>query len=88
MSALSGMLCCGLVTHFILVSFLVLVFGCHIYMTLGSFCFSLYIGTAFCSILQFPVFVNPLVYMFCLHYVLQVLTLQTLNGLSLAELST
>ena len=30
---LSGVLCCGLVTQFILVSF-VLVFGCHIYFTL------------------------------------------------------
>ena len=83
------MLCCGLITHFILESFLSwsLVFGCHIYLTLGSLCFSLYIGTAHCSILQFPVFLYLLVYMFCLHYVLQVATLQALDGPSLVELS-
>ena len=68
--------------------FFVLVFFCHIYLTLGSLCFSLYIGTAHYSILQFHVFVYPLVYMFCLHYVLQVATLQALDGPSLAELST
>ena len=68
--------------------FFVLVFGCHIYFTLGSLCFSLYIGTAHYSILQFPVFVYPIVYMFCLHYVLHTATLQALDGPSLAELST
>ena len=81
------MLCCGLVTHLILVNF-VLVFGCPIYLTLRSLCFCLYIGTAHYSILQFPVFVYPLVYMFCSHYVLQVATLQALDGPSLVELST
>ena len=83
---LSGVLCWGLVTHFILVSF-VFVFGCHIYVTLHGMCFSLYIGTAHYSILQFPVFVYPLVNMFCSHYVLQVATLQALDGPSLVELS-
>ena len=73
------MLCCGLVTHFILVRF-VLVFGYHIYLTLRDLCFSLYIGTAHYSILQFPVFFYSLFYMFCLHYVLQVPTLQVLDG--------
>ena len=68
--------------------FFVLVVFCHIYLTLGSLCFSLYIGTAHYSILQFLVFVYPFVYMFCLHYVLQVVTLQALDGPSLAELST
>ena len=72
-TVLSGVLCWGLVTHFILVSF-VLVFGCHIYLTLCGLCFSLYICTAHYSILQFPVFVYPVVYMFCSHYVLQVAT--------------
>ena len=37
--------------------FLVLVFGWHIYLTLGSLCFSLYIGTTHYSILQFLVFI-------------------------------
>ena len=45
--------------------------------------YSLYIVTAHYSILQFLVFFYPLVYMFCLHYVLQVATLQTLDGPSL-----
>ena len=48
----------------------------------------MYIGTAHYSTLQFAVFVYPLVYMFCLHYMLQVATLQVLDVLSLAELST
>ena len=66
----------------------VLVFGCQIYLTLCGLCFSLYICTAHHSILQFPVFVYPVAYMFCLHYVLQVATLQDLDGPSLVELST
>ena len=37
--------------------FFVLVFGWHIYLTLGSLCFSLYIGTTHYSILQFLVFI-------------------------------
>ena len=41
--------------------FFVLVFGCHIYLTLGSLCFILYIGTAHYSILQFLVFFYRLV---------------------------
>ena len=86
-TALSRVLCCGLVIHFILVSF-VMVFSCHIYLTLRGLCFGLYNGTAHYSILKFPLFVYPLAYMFCLHYVLQVATLQTLDGTSLAELST
>ena len=81
------MLCCGLLTHFVLVSF-VLVFGCQIYLTLRDLCFSLYIDTSHYSILQFPLFVYPLVYMFCLHYVFQVAILQALDGPSLVELST
>ena len=68
--------------------FFVLVFGCHIFFVLGSLCFSLYIGTAHYSILQFSVFVYLLVYMFCLHYVPQVATLQALDGPSLDELFT
>ena len=36
--------------------FFVLVFGCHTYLTLGSLCFILYIGTAHYSILHFLVF--------------------------------
>ena len=77
-TVLSGVLCWGLVTHFILVSF-VLVFGCHIYLTLCGLCFSLYICTAHHSILQFPVFVYPLAYMFCSHYARQVATLPAVN---------
>ena len=72
-TVLSGVLCWGLITHFILVRF-VLVFDCHICLTLCGLYFSLYICTAHYSILQFPVFVYPLVYMFCSHYVLQVAT--------------
>ena len=67
-------------------NFFILVFGRRIYLTWGGLCFSLYIGTAYYSILQFPVFV--LFYMVCLHYVLQVAILQALDGPSLAELST
>ena len=37
--------------------FFFLVFGWHIYLTLGSLCFSLYIGTTHHSILQFLVFI-------------------------------
>ena len=37
--------------------FFFLVFGWHIYLTLGSLCFSLYIGTTHYSILQFLVFI-------------------------------
>ena len=47
---------------------------------LYGLCFSLYIGAAHYSILQFRVFVYPLAYMFCLHYVLQVASLQALDG--------
>ena len=36
--------------------FFVLVFDCHTYLTLGSLCFILYIGTAHYSILHFLVF--------------------------------
>ena len=51
--------------------------------------FSLFIcTTAHNSILEFPVFVYPLAYMFCSHYVRQVETLQALDGPSLVELST
>ena len=77
----------GLVTQFIPVTF-VLVFGHHIYLTLRGQCFSLYYGTAHYSILQIPVFVYPLVYMFCLQYVRQFATLQASDGPSLVELST
>ena len=50
--------------------------------------FSLYIDTAHYSLLQFPVFVYPLVNIFCSHYVLQVVILQALDGSSLVDLST
>ena len=68
--------------------FFALVFGCYIYLTLGSLCFSLYINTAHYSILQLPVLAYPLAYMFCFYYVLQVATLLALDEPSLAELST
>ena len=67
--------------------FFVLVFGCYIYLTLGSLCFSLYIGTAHYSIIQFSVFVYLHVYMFCLDYVFQIATLQALDGPSFDKLS-
>ena len=40
-------------------NFFILVFGCYIYLTLSSLCFSLYIGTAHYSILEFFIFVYP-----------------------------
>ena len=86
-AVLSGVLCCGLVIDFILVNF-VLVFSCHIFLTLPGLCFGQYIGTAHYSISKFPLFVYPLVSMFCLHYVLQVATLQASDEPSLAELPT
>ena len=63
--------------------FFVLVFGCHILLTLGSLCFSQYICTAHYSILQFPVFVHSLFTCFaCImcsrfqHYKLNVIHMQ------------
>ena len=44
----------------------VLVFGCHIYLTLGSLCFKLYIGTAHYSMLRLLVFFLST----CLHVLL------------------
>ena len=59
--------------------FFVLVFGCHIYLTLGSPCFILYIGTAHYSILQFCISLSTCLAAFfaCImcsrlqHYILQ-----------------
>ena len=67
--------------------FFVLVFGCHIYLTLGSLCFSLFIGTAHYSILQVSCICLSTCLHVCLHYMLQVATLQALDG-CIAELPT
>ena len=57
-------------TRYLRVGFFVLVFGCYIYLTLGSLCFSIDIGTAHYSILQFPVFFLST----CLHLLLVLCT--------------
>ena len=59
-TVLSGVLCWGLVSHFILVSFL-FVFGCHIYLTLHGMCW-------YCSLHYFTV--SCICLTTCLHVLL------------------